>query len=168
MIPHIRQRDLATDDGLCSAAEQNEAVRVTVEGSVGVSAVLTMESIEKETVGAAAGVYAQLLDQKHAKPSPKKVANKSSKEVIQTRSISKAQVQHQGKAPVWNDFLLYRIWGSKAKINNSAELINEVEGGNLIIVRRVGTVANYSTMISLSRVKPVPASTPLKREEFTA
>ena len=42
---------MATDDGLCSAAEQKEAVRVTDEGSVGVST-------EMETVGAAAGVTA--------------------------------------------------------------------------------------------------------------
>ena len=109
-----------------------------------------------------------VVAQKQAKPSPKIVANKSSKEAKQTRSVSKAQVHHQGKAPVWNDFLLFRIWGSKAKINNSTELINEVEDGNLVIFRRDGTVANYSTMISLSVIKPVPASTPLKREEFTA
>ena len=63
---------------------------------------------------------------------------------------------------------MFRIWGSKAKINNSTELINEVEHGNLIFFRQDSTVAYYSTMISLSIVKPVPASTPLNREEFAA
>ena len=113
---------MATDDGLCSAAEQKEAVRVTVEGSVGAAAGVTADSTP-------------VVAKKHAKPSPKIVANNSSKEVKQTRSVSKAQVHHQGKAPVCNDFLLFRIWASKAKINNSTELINEVEYGYLIIVR---------------------------------
>ena len=87
-----------------------EAVRVTIEGSEGVSADLTTESTEKETVGAAAGVTVDstpVVAQKHAKPSPKIVANKSFEEVKQTRSVFKAQVHHQGKAPVWNYFLLF-------------------------------------------------------------
>ena len=58
-----------------------------------VTADLTTESTEKETVGATAGVTADsapVVAQKHAKLSPKKVANESSKEVKQIRSISKA------------------------------------------------------------------------------
>ena len=47
------------------------------------------------------------------------------------------------------------------------KIINQ-SSGNLVIVRRDGTVANYSTMVSLSVIKPVPASTPLRREEFAA
>ena len=75
---------MATDDGLFSAAEHKKAVRVTVDDSVGVSADLTTESTEKETVGAAVGVTADstpVVAQKHAKPSPKILANKSSREV---------------------------------------------------------------------------------------
>ena len=130
---------MATDDGFCSAAEQKEAVRVTVEGGF-CGRVCRLDY----------GVHREGDDGGG------------------TRSVSKAQVHHQSKAPVWNDFLLLRIWGSEAEINNSTELFNEVEVGNLVIVRRDGTVANYSTMISLSIINPVPASTSLKHEEITA
>ena len=91
---------MANDGGLGSAAEQKEAVRVTDEASVGVSADLTKETTRKETAEATVGAMTRAIAdmtpgvaQKHATPSPKTIANKSTKEVKQARSVSKAQVQ---------------------------------------------------------------------------
>ena len=81
---------MTNDDGLCTAAEQKEVVKVTAEGSVGVSADLTTESTGKDTVEATVGAVARAtadstpgVVQKYPRPSPKKVANKSSKRVKQ-------------------------------------------------------------------------------------
>ena len=54
------------------------------------------------------------------------------------------------------------------KNNNFTDLIKEVDGGNLTIVRRDGTVVYYSILTFLSLIKAVPAATPLKLKEFSA
>ena len=80
--------------------------------------------------------------QKNDKSSSKTITSKTPKEAKQTRYVSKKQVSNHGKPSVCGDFILYRIWGSKAKIKNSTELTNKVDEGNLIVVSRDGTVAD--------------------------
>ena len=156
---------MTTNNGLCSDADQEGPSTATAAALEVVAGALADVFVRETEATAGSTTGAGLINDKS---SSRTIINKTPKEAKQTRSVSKKQVSNQGKPPVWGDFLLYRIWGTKAKINNSTELTNEVDEGNLIIVRRDGTVADYSTVMSLSRIKPVPASTPLKREEFAA
>ena len=71
---------MANDERLCSAAEQKEAVRVNVEGSVGVSTDLSEESTGKETVktvGALARATEDSTPRKAEKHAPIKLCQMS-------------------------------------------------------------------------------------------
>lgn len=57
-------------------------------------------------------------------------------------------------------------WFEGLKIISSTKLFYEVETGYLLMVRWDGSLVTYTIIISLSIFEPVPALTPLKRDEL--